>query len=198
MAQGRSAWMTAAAGGPTTPTGSARGVDGVYHRRMRLAGLLIDLDGTLYVGGEPVAGAREAVASLKDSGLAIRYVTNTTREPRRLVCERLLSLGFEVEEREIFTPARAAAGKIGPRSCFALVDESLLEDLEGVNLTDGRPDYVLVGDLGEGFTYERLNLAFRHLMEGADLMALQKNKLLADRRRNVSGCGAFRRGPGVR
>lgn len=168
--------MTDAAGGPTTPTGSARGVDGVYHRRMRLAGLLIDLDGTLYVGGEPVAGAREAVASLKDSGLAIRYVTNTTREPRRLVCERLLSLGFEVEEREIFTPARAAAGKIGPRSCFALVDGSLLEDLEGVNLTDGRPDYVLVGDLGEGFSYERLNLAFRHLMEGADLMALQKNK----------------------
>jgi HAD superfamily hydrolase (TIGR01458 family) len=143
---------------------------------MRLGGLLIDLDGTLYVGGEPVAGAREAVASLKDSGLSIRYVTNTTREPRRLVCERLLSLGFEVEEREIFTPARAAAGKIGARSCFALVDGSLLEDLEGVNLSDERPDYVLVGDLGEGFTYERLNLAFRHLMEGADLMALQKNK----------------------
>jgi HAD superfamily hydrolase (TIGR01458 family) len=143
---------------------------------MRLEGLLIDLDGTLYVGGEPVAGAREAVASLKDRGLAIRYVTNTTREPRRLVRERLLTLGFEAEEYEIFTPARAAAGKIGTRSCFALVDGSLLEDLEGMNLSDERPDYVLVGDLGEEFTYRRLNLAFRHLMGGADLLALQKNR----------------------
>src|SRR5918994_3914694 len=125
MAQDRSTWIIAATGCPTTPTGSARSVAGVYHGRMRLGGLLIDLDGTLYVGGEPVAGAREAVASLKDRGLAIRYVTNTTREPRRLVRERLLTLGFEAEEYEIFTPARAAAGKIGTRSCFALVDGSL-------------------------------------------------------------------------
>ena len=109
--------MTAAAGGLTTPTGSARGVDGVYHRRMRLAGLLIDLDGTLYVGGEPVAGAREAVASLKDSGLAIRYVTNTTREPRRLVCERLLSLGFEVEEaRDLHASPRGSGKDRGPEA----------------------------------------------------------------------------------
>jgi HAD superfamily hydrolase (TIGR01458 family) len=43
-------------------------------------------------------------------------------------------------------------------------------------LTDERPDYVLIGDLGEGFTYERLNGAFRHLMEGAELLALQKNR----------------------
>jgi HAD superfamily hydrolase (TIGR01458 family) len=43
-------------------------------------------------------------------------------------------------------------------------------------LTDDRPDYVLVGDLGEDFGYRRLNAAFRHLMEGAQLLALQKNR----------------------
>ena len=136
----------------------------------------MDLDGTLYVGGEVVAGAREAVGSLKDSGFAVRYVTNTTRKPRGWVCERLLSMGFEVEEAEIFTPARAAAGRIGAGSCFALVDDSLIADLGGLDLTDDHPDYVLVGDLGEGFTYGRLNSAFRHLMEGAELLALQKNR----------------------
>jgi HAD superfamily hydrolase (TIGR01458 family) len=143
---------------------------------MRLKGLLLDLDGTLYVGDEPVPGAREAVEALKASGLAIRYVTNTTRKPRRWVRELLLSLGFEVEEAEIFTPARAAAGWIGASSCLALVDESLLEDLAGITLTADHPDYVLVGDLGEGFTYPRLDAAFRCLMEGAQLLALQKNK----------------------
>jgi phospholysine phosphohistidine inorganic pyrophosphate phosphatase len=123
-----------------------------------------------------VDGAREAVDALKGSGVALGYVTNTTRKPRRWVCRRLLSMGFEVEEGEIFTPARAAAGRIGARSCFPLVDESLLEDLAGVDLTDDRPDYVLVGDIGSDFTYDRLNPAFRHLMDGAELLALQKNK----------------------
>jgi HAD superfamily hydrolase (TIGR01458 family) len=143
---------------------------------MRVGGLLVDLDGTLYVGDEPVEGAREAIGKLKAGGLELRYVTNTTRKPRREVREHLFSLGFEVEEAEIFTPAGAAAGLIGDRSCFPLVDESLLEDLGGITLTDNRPDHVLVGDLGEHFTYDRLNAAFRCLMDGAELIALQKNR----------------------
>ncbi len=143
---------------------------------MRVGGLLVDLDGTLYVGGEPVEGAREAVSRLRSAGFVIRYVTNTTRKPRREVAEHLISLGFEGQEAEIFTPARAAAGLIGDGSCFPLVDESLLEDLAGITLTEDSPDQVLVGDLGEGFTYERLNAAFRCLVEGAELIALQKNR----------------------
>jgi HAD superfamily hydrolase (TIGR01458 family) len=85
-------------------------------------------------------------------------------------------MGFEVSEEDIFTPALAAVGRIGSGTCFALVDDSLIGDLAGLTLTDGRPDYVLVGDLGDGFTYERLNPAFRCLMDGAELLALQKNR----------------------
>lgn len=143
---------------------------------MRLRGLLLDLDGTLYVGDEPVPGAPEAVRRIRASGIAVRYVTNTTRRPRRAVRERLLALGFEAEDAEIFTPARAAAGVIGGGSCLPLVARELLEDLAGVEITERDPDYVLVGDLGPGFTYERLNAAFRCLVSGADLVALQRNR----------------------
>jgi HAD superfamily hydrolase (TIGR01458 family) len=143
---------------------------------VHLEGLLVDLDGTLYVGDEPVEGAREAIERLKASGLALRYVTNTTRKPRRVVSEHLFSLGLGVGEAEIFTPARAAAGVIGDKSCFPLVDESLLEDLREITFDEARPDYVLIGDLGEGFTYERLNAVFRLLVGGAGLLALQKNR----------------------
>ncbi len=136
----------------------------------------MDLDGTLYVGGVPVEGAREAIGKLKAGGLELRYVTNTTRKPRREVAEHLRSLGFGVEEAEIFTPARAAAGLIGDRNCFPLVDESLLEDLGGITVAEDHPDHVLVGDLGEDFAYAGLNAAFRCLMDGADLIALQKNR----------------------
>jgi HAD superfamily hydrolase (TIGR01458 family) len=143
---------------------------------MRIKGLLLDLDGTLYVGEEPVPGAREALGRLEAAGLALRYVTNTTRKPRRTVVEGLRRMGFEVTEREVFTPARAAARVIRDKSCLALVDGSLLEDLEGITLVEESPDFVLVGDLGEGFTYARLDAAFRCLMDGAKLVALQKNR----------------------
>jgi len=143
---------------------------------MRIKGLLLDLDGTLYVGEEPVPGAREAVELLGASGLALRYVTNTTRMPRRAVVERLRALGFDVAEGEVFTPARAAARMIRGRTCLPLVDGSLLEDLEGIALSEDAPDFVLVGDLGDEFTYARLDAAFRCLMNGAELVALQKNR----------------------
>ena len=63
-----------------------------YHGRMRVRGLLVDLDGTLYVGDEPVEGAPEALVNLRSSGLVLRYVTNTTRKPRREVSEHLRAL----------------------------------------------------------------------------------------------------------
>lgn len=143
---------------------------------MEVSGLLIDLDGTLYVGEEAVPGATEAVRRLSDAGISLRFVTNTTRRPRREVHENLLRLGFEVEVSEILTPAKTAAALIGDRTCFALVSDSLLEDLSDVRVSEDSPEVVLVGDLGEGFTYGRMNAAFRHLMDGAELVALQKNR----------------------
>ena len=143
---------------------------------MQIKGLLIDLDGTLYVEGEPLPGCREALFKLRASGLLFRFVTNTTRKPRREVLLELRRMGFEAEEAEIFTPARAAALMLRNRRCYPLVADSLLEDLEGMVPDDESPEYVLVGDLGEGFTYARLDAAFRRLMGGAGLLALQKNR----------------------
>ena len=62
------------------------------------------------------------------------------------------------------------------RRVHALVAEPLLEDLRGVVLTHREPEYVLVGDLEDGFTYELLDGAFRYLVDGAELVALQKNR----------------------
>lgn len=143
---------------------------------MYVEGLLVDLDGTLYVGEEPIEGAREALERLRTAGIDVRFVTNTTRKPRSAVRSQLISLGFEVREEEVFTPARAAARLIGERTCFPLIADSLREDLGGVNLTRDNPDFVLVGDIGEDFSYARLNEAFRFLVDGAELLALQKNR----------------------
>jgi HAD superfamily hydrolase (TIGR01458 family) len=149
-----------------------------YHCPVRIKGLLMDLDGTLYTNNGPIEGAREALERLERAGVAYRFITNATHEPRRRIAARLTALGFPAREGAIFTPATAVAEKLRHEgvSCYPLLDGSLLEDLEGIPITDDSPGCVLVGNLGEGFTYERLDAAFRHLMASADLIALSKNR----------------------
>ena len=49
---------------------------------MKLKALLIDLSGTLHVGNQPTPGAAEALKRLRDSGLPLRFISNTTKESR--------------------------------------------------------------------------------------------------------------------
>ena len=145
---------------------------------MRVKGLLIDLDGTLYTNSGPIEGAREALHRMSSAGIVYRYITNATHKPRREIAAHLEALGFPAEEDLIFTPAVAAAKRLRNEgmSCYPLVAEALFEDLEGIRMTEDSPGCVLVGNVGEGFTYGRLNAAFRHLMEGAEFIALLKNR----------------------
>ncbi|MGB3633751.1 MAG: TIGR01458 family HAD-type hydrolase [Rubrobacteraceae bacterium] len=141
-------------------------------------GLLLDLDGTLYTNAGPIEGAPEVLRRISESGIPYRYLTNATHKSRREVTADLREMGFSAEEKQILTPATAIVGCLREEKagCHALVNESLLEDLEGVRTTDDSPGYVLVGNLGDGFTYVRLNEAFRHLMAGAGLISLLENR----------------------
>jgi len=144
-------------------------------------GVLLDIDGVLYVGDEPIEGAREALLELRRLSAGVRLVTNTTSRSRREVVEHLRALGFEVALGEVLTPVAMAVRHCQERryrSVAALVSEKLLEDLAPLALTrsGARVDAVILGDLGDGFTPAVLNGAFRLLMEGAELVTLQHNR----------------------
>jgi HAD superfamily hydrolase (TIGR01458 family) len=143
-------------------------------------GVLLDIDGVLYVGDDPIEGARDALGELRRRG-PLRLVTNTTSRSRREVFEHLLELGFEVTLEEVLTPAAMAVRHCRERgfeSVALLVSEKLREDLAQLDRLQaaGRADAVILGDLGSGFTAEVLNGAFRMLMDGAELVALQHNR----------------------
>ncbi len=153
--------------------------------------VLLDLEGTLFDDGGPLPGAPEAVARLRRAGLAVRYVTNATRRSRAALMERLRELGFEAHREELFTAVSAAAAWCrdeGRETALALLAEGALEDLEGLRVLRAgaapaiaaeraaRPRAVIVGDLGPEWTYETLNAAFQCLLEGAALVACQRNR----------------------
>jgi len=141
--------------------------------------LLLDLDGVLYVEGEAVPGAPEAVARLRACGLPLRFVTNTTARSRAQTLERLAALGYAVAPGELVTPAALAAQLCEQRGLHrvALVmNDAVKVDFPGLEEADTDVDAVIMGDLGEQMGYATLNRAFRHVMAGAELIALQKNR----------------------
>lgn len=142
-------------------------------------GLLLDLSGVIYVQDEAVPGAAEALERLRSAGIPIRLVTNTTMRPRRSILERLERLAIEVDPAELITPASLAKRRCeeaGYKSVELVVLDELREDLEGLEEQGDSADAVIVGDLGDRWDYEVLNRAFRRLMDGAALIALQKNR----------------------
>jgi HAD superfamily hydrolase (TIGR01458 family) len=141
--------------------------------------LLVDLDGVLYVEDEAIPGAREAVATLRAAGLGLRFVTNTTARSRARTLERLRRLGFGVDEDELVTPASLALRRCRERrhtTAALVMNDEVKRDFATLEEVTESADAVIVGDLGDAFGYEVLNRAFRLVLDGAELIALQKNR----------------------
>ena len=67
-------------------------------------GLLVDLEGVLYSDNNLIPGSLEVIKELKKNSLKLRFLTNTTTAPRKLIFNKLQDFGFHIEEEEIFTP----------------------------------------------------------------------------------------------
>jgi HAD superfamily hydrolase (TIGR01458 family) len=146
---------------------------------LAIQGVLLDLDGTLYEGESAVVGAIEAVGRLRRARVAVRFTTNTTRRPVSSLVSKLRDFGFEVEASEVLTAPRAALRWLlaeGLTRVHPLLAPETLEDLEGLELVDQGADAVLVGDLGSPWTRARLDRAMQLLLDGARLVAIQKNR----------------------
>ena len=129
----------------------------------------------------PVEGAKETVAMLEEKGYRYRFVSNTTSKSRRSLAEFLGDMGFMIPPDRIFTPGIAAAGRIGSegeKRCFLITTPDLQREFEeaGIAIVEEEAEYVVVGDAEDGFTYDRLKRAFRLVMEGARIIALEKDR----------------------
>ncbi|RMH46369.1 MAG: TIGR01458 family HAD-type hydrolase [Alphaproteobacteria bacterium] len=156
-------------------------------------GLLLDLSGVVYVGDRLVEGAADALARLEAAGVPVRFVTNTTSQPRSAIVARLSRLGLEVPLSHVFTPAMAALSWLREHE---LVPHLLVHPRLEVDFADaprsGKGTAVVVGDAREHFTYPAMNAAFRQLIHGAPLLALAQNRVFLDDDGELSiDAGAF-------
>ncbi len=150
-------------------------------KRLNVKGFLIDLDGVLYVGDRAVEGASRMIDTLHEQGFTCRFVSNTTRKSRGTIAARLSAMGFDIPERDIFTPPLATVAYMnhtGRHRFELLTTGDVYKDFPPpCTDADTAPrDYVIVGDAGDQFTYEHLNRVFRQIIAGAELLALERDR----------------------
>jgi len=152
--------------------------------------VLIDLAGVLHVGDTAIPGSIEGLARLREAGLKLRFLTNTTRSPRAAIAAMLQGLGFDIIEDEIQTAAAAAKHVVDTRALkpFYLIHPDLEAEM-GASAAD--PDAVVMGDMGPHLTYAHLNRAFRLLMDGATFIAMARNRYFKETDGLSLDMGAF-------
>lgn len=127
---------------------------------------LIDLSGTLHVEDLAIPGAQAALQKLR-SHVAVKFVTNTTKESQNLLHQRLLACGFQIEKHEIFTSLCAARDLIQKNQYrpFFVLDDKAMEDFDGIPTDD--PNAVVIGLAPEKFNDKTMTEAFRLIKESA-------------------------------
>ena len=151
-------------------------------------GFLVDLDGVVWVGREPVPGSAEALRKLLGAGKEIVFVTNNPGRPPATYAERLREAGVPVADDRVVTAgvvtARLAAERAGTgATAFAIGAPAFHETAAaaGLALLEGEAghgaDAVLVSG-HRGFDYEELLTATLALQRGAALFATSRDPTL--------------------
>jgi HAD superfamily hydrolase (TIGR01450 family) len=147
--------------------------------------ILLDLDGTLWVGDEAVEGAAEAVAALREAGKAVAFLTNDVRHSPEEFVRKLWRLGFQAAVGEVITVGATLQyllSQRGPGAAYvvgtqALVDHVADAGMRIVNRTEfaTRADVVVVGG-HDALVYEELKLATQAVLRGAELIGATRDR----------------------
>lgn len=136
-------------------------------------GWVIDLDGVVWLGDQPIPGAAEAVGRLRDRGEPVVFVTNNSSAPVKAVEARLADHGIAATG-DVITSALAAATLVRPgETVLVCGGEGLRQAVaeRGARVVaEGDADVVIVG-LHESFDYQRLDAAATAVRRGARLLA---------------------------
>ncbi len=166
----------------------------------RFDGLLIDLDGVVWIGREQVPGSVEALRALLDGGKRIVFVTNNPGRLPEAYAERLRDLGITVDPEQIVTAGTAvarlageAAGEgggafvIGAAPLREMVAATGARVLEGAEAEEA--DVVVVSG-HKGFDYGELRTAKFALDHGARLFATSHDPTMPFPGGELPGTGA--------
>lgn len=157
-----------------------------------LKAVLLDLDGTVYLGEAEVPGASEFVAHCARRGLRCLFVTNRANRPPEAVRDQLRGFGVPCETRDVLTSAQATARYLAQGSAFMIGEEGMELALrgQGIRLTEDSPDAVVVS-YDRQFSYAKLATACRLIGNGARFVATNPDHRLRVNGQTLPGTGSI-------
>ena len=147
--------------------------------------LLLDLDGTVWVGDAALPGAVEAVSALREAGKAVLFVTNDVRLAPEAFVRKLWGLGFQASVAEVLSAGAALQYALAEgdarRSAFVVGSQALVDHVAeaGLRIVNGttfapRADVVVVGG-HDRFGFDELRIATQAVLRGAELIGATRD-----------------------
>ncbi len=155
---------------------------------------VVDLDGVVWLTGQPIPGVDEAVARLRGAGVRVLFATNNSAPTRAELHRRLAHCGITADDADLVSSADVAAGLLDPgTSALVLADDGVVEALaaRGVEVVpDGPADAVVVG-WTRSFTFDAVSAAATAVRAGARLIGTNEDPTLPTPDGLVPGAGAL-------
>ena len=147
--------------------------------------LILDLDGCVWIGGEPTPGAVEAIAALREGGKRLAFVTNNPRHAGEEYVRMLWGVGIQASTGDVVTVGSALQHVLAEtrqgRTAFVIGAQALLDHvatagLRVMNGTDlaSRAEVVVVGGTDQ-VDYDDLRNAALAVQRGADFLATSRD-----------------------
>lgn len=159
-------------------------------------GYLIDMDGVIYRGSEPIPGAAEFISWLREKEIPYLFLTNNSTYTPLDVIVKLRKFGIESSVDHVYTSAMATAEFVHQQqpggTAFVIGEGGLLNALNDVQyaITRESPDYVIVGE-GRVLNYELMEQAHRFIAQGAGLISTNADTWCPTDAGPRPGCGAI-------
>lgn len=144
-----------------------------------LRGVLLDLDGVVFVGDKAIPGAAEALNELRSQGLALRFLTNNSTRSSEKLHTDMVAMGLPIERAEIINTPKAASlylKQFDNPSLYLVLTDSAKQDFVEFKQTDTKPDFIVMGDIYDGWSYDLLDGIFNMMLNGSKLIALHKGR----------------------
>ena len=154
--------------------------------------ILIDFDGIIRIGKNIASDAKGFLTFLKDQKFPHYIISNSTLNTSDDINLFLQRNGINFDVNAMTTiDATLLYIKKNNLKVTVYCENSIMKLFKDF-IDDENPDAVVIGDIGKNWSYEILNKIFRTVMNGADLIAMQKNRFWKPNNKElVLDAGAF-------
>lgn len=158
-------------------------------------GYLVDLDGTMYMGSNPIKEAGPFIERLRQAGVPFLFLTNNSTASQKDVASKLNKMGVAAKPNEVYTSSMATVDYLDSKpgeSVYVIGESGLKEEIKtaGYKWNEENPDFVVVG-LDRQVTYNQFDIATLAIHKGAEFICTNEDTNIPTERGMSPSAGAL-------